>query len=182
MRALVKQEPVMNTLALQELFDSHHNTILQSAFKITGNLDDAEDVLQTVFMRLAKREDQMDLDRKSHGYFRRAAVNAALDVVRSRKSSRSIPLEVVEDGLEGNAGQRPDRHGSTEELRSWLRSALARLNPRAAEVFVLKFLEGYSNQEIADILGTTAGTIAVTIHRTRSRLQAEMQPFLGGKQ
>jgi RNA polymerase sigma factor (sigma-70 family) len=63
-----------------------------------------------------------------------------------------------------------------------LRSALARLNPKAAEVFVLKFLEGYSNQEIADILGTTAGTIAVTIHRTRSRLQAEMQPFLGGKQ
>jgi RNA polymerase sigma-70 factor (ECF subfamily) len=172
----------MNTLALQELFDCHHNTILQSAFKITGNLDDAEDVLQTVFVRLAKREDQVDLDRKSHSYFRRAAVNAALDVVRSRKFSRNIPLEVVEEGLEGNAGQRPDRLGSYVELRSWLRSALAQLNPKAAEVFVLKFIEGYSNQEIADILGTTAGTVAVTIHRTRSRLKAEMKPFLGGKQ
>ena len=182
MRALVNREPVMNTLALQELFDCHHNTILQSAFKITGNFDDAEDVLQTVFMRLAKREDQVDLDRESHSYFRRAAVNAALDVIRSRKLSRNIPLEVVAEGLEGSAGQRPDRLGFSLELRSWLRSALAHLNPKAAEVFVLKFLEGYSNQEIADILGTTAGTIAVTIHRTRSRLKTEMQPFLGGKQ
>lgn len=172
----------MNALALQELFDCHHDTVLQSAFKITGNLDDAEDVLQTVFVRLAKREDEVDLGRQSHSYFRRAAVNAALDIVRSRKVSRNIPLEVVEDGLEGSAEQRPDLLRSSGELQGWLRTALGRLNPRAAEVFVLKFIEGYSNQEIADILGTTAGTVAVTIHRTRSRLQAEIRSFLGGRQ
>jgi RNA polymerase sigma-70 factor (ECF subfamily) len=171
----------MDTLALRELYTCHHNTVLQSAYKITGNVDDAEDVLQTVFMRLAKRDDSTGLNEKSHSYFRRAAVNASLDVVRSKNRSRSIPLEVIEDGLEGHSHQRPDRLWSAEELSSWLRTAMAGLSTRAAEVFALKFLEGYTNQEIADILGTSPGTVAVTIHRTRKSLKAEIESFLGGK-
>jgi|TARA_Y100000310_G_scaffold320674_1_gene377354 RNA polymerase sigma-70 factor (ECF subfamily) len=65
------------------------------------------------------------------------------------------------------------------ELRDVLRTALSRIRPRAAEVFALRYFEGFDNQEIADMLGTTSGTIAVTLSRTRERLQEILRELEG---
>ena len=64
------------------------------------------------------------------------------------------------------------------EIRAWLRRALARLSPREAQMFILRFFEGKENPEIARLLDTTPGTVAVTLSRTRSRLEKEFR--LGG--
>jgi RNA polymerase sigma-70 factor (ECF subfamily) len=112
---------------------------------------------------------------------RRAAVNAALDVIRHRKTDRKVPLDLFQDNYFESDNPQPDRLYSESELRTWLRQALAKMNPRSAEIFALKHFEGYSNQEIAEILATSPSVIAVTLHRTRSRLQSEIQTFLGGR-
>jgi len=57
---------------------------------------------------------------------------------------------------------------------------LAELNPSAAEMFTLRYVEGYRVQEIAKLLRTSKGTVAVTLFRTRSRLRKSMRKFLGG--
>ena len=54
------------------------------------------------------------------------------------------------------------------------------LNPRIAEMFALRFFEGKENPEIARLLNTTPGTVAVTLSRTRDRLQKEYQAYMGG--
>ena len=59
------------------------------------------------------------------------------------------------------------------ELRDWLRQALARLNPRWAEMFVLRFVEDYSNREIAGMMKTSAAVVAVILHRTRALLKKD---------
>jgi len=56
---------------------------------------------------------------------------------------------------------------------------VARLSPRAAEIFSLRFFEGLDNVEIARTLDTTQATVAVTLHRTRERLFAEYRAFMG---
>ena len=61
-----------------------------------------------------------------------------------------------------------------------LRIAMARLNPRIAEMFTMRFFEGKDNPEIAKLMNTTPGTVAVTLSRTRDRLQKEYQAYLGG--
>ena len=61
------------------------------------------------------------------------------------------------------------------ELRDRVRAALADLNPRAAEIFILRYFEGYGNREIARLLNTSWSTIAVTLHRTRAKLQKELK-------
>jgi len=167
--------------AIGALFDQHHGLILQAAFRITGCEQDAEDVLQTIFMRLLNRPQLPDLQPSPRAYLHRAAVNAALDVVRTRKHDRTLPLGVLESLLEGNVAHRPDHQRSLAELRNWLRKAVAHLTPESAELFTLRFVEGYSNQEIAEMLGSTAGSIAVMLHRTRARLQQEIERMLGGK-
>lgn len=99
-------------------------------------------------------------------------------MIRRRIKDRRTPLDEkglrVEEQEDTPAG-RFDEH----ELVVWFRSALAKLNPRAAPVFVLRCIEGCSNQEVAELLQTSESTIAVTLHRTRSHLQEELKTFLG---
>jgi RNA polymerase sigma factor (sigma-70 family) len=113
-------------------------------------------------------------------FLHRSAVNAALDLVRGRQNIRNIPLDELEPVLAEPASRSPERAHLSTEIRDWLRGALARLNPRIAQMFALRFFEGKDNPEIARLLNTTPGTVAVTLSRTRDRLQKEYQAYMGG--
>ncbi len=162
---------------LEKIFREHHALVYRAAYRITGNTEDAEDVLQTVFLRLVRREDEAAAVGSVKAYLQRAAVNAALDLMRSRQRARSMPLEDVEPILPEDSSPSPDRLHHSAELRDWLRHTVARLSPMAAQVFALRFFEGKENPEIAEILGTSLGTVAVTLSRARDRVQAEFQAY-----
>jgi RNA polymerase sigma-70 factor (ECF subfamily) len=170
--------------ALAELFREHYDKVFRAAYRITGNAMDAEDVLQSVFLRLARRQEASPLGEEAAGYFYRSAVNAALDVVRARQRAGWAPLEETElprsaiATLTG-AEFEPERERRLKQLRKTLRLAVARLSPRAAEVFTLRYFEGLGNQEIARLLGSSQGVVAVLIHRTRYRLRKEITSLMG---
>jgi RNA polymerase sigma-70 factor (ECF subfamily) len=155
---------------VERLFQAHHRLVFRTAYRITGSATDAEDVLQTVFLRLMGRDGSATPLANCESYLRRAAINAALDVLRARRPGETLPLE----DSQPDPGQ-PDRR----ELRDCLRRSLASLNPEAAQVFALRFFEGYSNPEIARLLGISVVRVAVTVHRTRRRLQKELRSYMG---
>jgi len=159
---------------LGQIYRDHHKKVLNAAYRVTGNAQDAEDVLQTVFMRLVRREGGSPLSDSPGSYLHRAAINAALDIVRSRAASRTSPLEDVETSLSASANEAPDRIHDAEEIRDEIRKALAKMSPKSAEVFVLRYFEGYGNHEIARMLGASRSTINVILHRTRQRLREEI--------
>jgi RNA polymerase sigma-70 factor (ECF subfamily) len=161
------------------VFREHHSTVFRAAYRVTGNASDAEDVLQTVFMRLLRRSPDAETVGNMEGYLRRAAVNAALDLIRSRQAAPHVPLDDVAPLLSENASLAPDRLHRSAEIRHWLREAVTRLSPRAAEMFALRFFEDRDNPEIAQILGTTTATVAVTLSRTRDRIQQEFKSYMG---
>jgi RNA polymerase sigma-70 factor (ECF subfamily) len=162
---------------IEKAFLEHHEMVYRAAFRITGNASDAEDVLQTLFLRLIRREWVADRVLGWPAYLHRAAVNISLDIVRARV--RQVALGDSEDLLHEN---RPDPHReySAAELRKWFSHGLAELNPAWTEIFVLRYVEGYKVQEIASMLNSTKSTVAVTLFRTRSRLRKSMRKFLGG--
>jgi len=168
---------------VEKLFVEHHRRVFQAAYRITGSASDAEDVLQTVFLRLLRREEAggTGLSGTPGSYLHLAAVNGALDVVRARGTSKAAPLD--EGGLELAEVPRRGPEGRREdgEIREALRSALSRLSPRAAEMFVLRYLEGFTNLEIARMLGRPQAVVAVTLHRARRRLREELRHFTGGR-
>jgi len=157
------------------MFQAHHGLVFRTAYRITGNAADAEDVLQTVFLRMLRRDQASGALERQESYFRRAAINVSLDVVRTGKDSRSVPLDDVSPDDLSHARREPD----SRELRECLRRALARLNPREAEIFALRFFEDLSNQEIAKALGISQIHVAVILHRTRARLQKEVRSYQG---
>ena len=166
---------------LEAIFREHHGMVFRAAYRVTGNASDAEDVLQTVFLRLMRREAGAEAVENPAGYLRRAAVNAGLDLVRSRQKTPSVPLDEMAPVLPEDASQAPDRAHAAGEIRAWLRHAVGRLSPQAAEIFALRFFEDKKNPEIAEILGTTAATVAVTLSRTRDRLEQEYRQYMGAR-
>ena len=149
---------------LDSIFDAHHGLVFRTAYRITGNAADAEDVLQTVFLRLLRRG---SVDMASpESYLRRAAINVALDLVRSGRHRTDIPLEDV-PGL--SAEQEP------RELRLSLVRALARLSPREAEIFALRFFEDQTNKQIASLLNISQVHVAVILHRARTQIRSELK-------
>lgn len=165
--------------ALEALFREHHGAVYRAAYRITGNAMDAEDVLQTVFIRLLRREEQPDLSESAGSYLHRAAVNAALDLMRRRKRSRRVDLEEVGDDLVDTTDPGPERTQGSRELKTRLREAMSSLSPRQAEIFTLRYLEGMGNLEIAKMIGASQTSIAVLLHRARHRLQKELGSLQG---
>jgi RNA polymerase sigma-70 factor (ECF subfamily) len=110
-------------------------------------------------------------------YLRRAAINAALDVIRSRQADQTVPLPDEPSGLMQTEPTQTD----VCSLRQALTRAMAQLKPRPAEIFALRFLEGLSNHQIAQMLDISQVLVAVIVHRTRLQLRKELRPYLGDK-
>jgi RNA polymerase sigma-70 factor (ECF subfamily) len=157
---------------IERLYRDHHAMILRTAYRITRDLRDAEDVLHGLFARLLQDGGAAVPAEGAGPYLHRAAVNRSLDLLRQRR--RDLPVEAA--GTFDPAGPPPpDEVRRRRELGDRLRAAIARLSPRAAEIFVLRHVEGFSNAEIGRLLGISWSVVAVTLHRARRRLRKEFQ-------
>ena len=152
---------------IERIFERCHGLVFRTAYRITGNAADAEDVLQAVFLRLLRRDRHAEPLDNEESYLRRAAINASLDIVRARQQP-ALPFDDSPPGREDPG-----------ELRENLRRALSTLNRREAEIFALRFFEGYTNPEIARMLRMSQVHVAVLLHRTRKQLQKELRSYAG---
>ncbi len=164
---------------LASLFLDHYKGIFRVAYRITGSQSDAEDVLQTIFMRLTPGWATRDLSPNPRAFLYRAAMNASLDIVRRRNRANSVPLDIVDfDQSLKHSSPSPEDNFKDDELRDLLRQAVAKLEGRAAQAFVLRYYEGHDNARIAEMLGTSQMVVAVTLHRARTRLRKEIGNYL----
>lgn len=173
-----------STRELESLFREHHDRIFRAAYRITGSVVDAEDVLQTVFLRLSRRsvKETINLEPSPASYLHRAAVNASLDLMRQRGRTDSVSIDDVAPVLSANAKLNPETQRASNELRTKVRQAISKLGEKSAEMFVLKYFEGYGNNEIAEQMGTSAMVVGVLLHRARARVKKEIGDLLeGGK-
>jgi RNA polymerase sigma-70 factor, ECF subfamily len=153
---------------LEEAYRTYHVNVFRAAYQITGNAADAEDVLQTVFLRLWNREADASEVTNMRSYLYRSAINAALDLLRARQSDQTQPLE------EASAVSHT-RNDEDLILRAWLRAALSKLKPRHAEMFVLRYIQEFDNREIATLFNTSHAVVAITLFRIRKQLQRDYE-------
>ncbi|HEY1896185.1 MAG TPA: RNA polymerase sigma factor [Terracidiphilus sp.] len=161
---------------LSQLFAEHHRRVLLAAYRITGSMADAEDVAQTVFLRLGHGESlepKPDM-KNAASYLYRAAINGALDLLRRRKTAAAEPIEAAAAIASAAPGDSPEAEISSRQLAQLLRRAISELSPRAAEMFTLRYVEELGNREIAALMGTSQAVVAVTLHQSRSRLKKRL--------
>jgi RNA polymerase sigma-70 factor (ECF subfamily) len=172
--ATAQARDTAETPSLDALFEEHHQAVFRAAFRVTGSSEDAEDVLQAVFLKLAGRRLPPGLLESPGRYLHRTAVNAAIDLVRTRRPERSVPLDGTKAERVHDRKPRPDEESLARETKSRVRRALGQLSARSAEIFVLRYFEGYGNKEIARMVGTSESAVAVILHRARHRVRDEL--------
>lgn len=148
-----------------DAYERHYETVFRAALRVTGNPADAEDVLQTVFVRLLARGGDVEDVLQPAAYFRRAAVNAAVDVLRRRE----VHAESAVDDRALHVAQ------PQLLLKEQLRRAIAVLDSEDASLFLLRHVEGLSIEELAGMFELEKNNVSVRLHRIRHRLQAEME-------
>jgi len=154
---------------LEELFLEHCQMVHRTAYAITGHRQDAEDVLQSIFVKLLQRGLTPEVRQHPAQYLHRAAVNLSLNVLRTRKRRRLVGgIDTLEIPA---AGDTREEMRERDERHERLMEAISSLKPRALEILLLHYKHDYSDAQIAALLGTSRGTIAVALFRIRARLR-----------
>jgi RNA polymerase sigma-70 factor (ECF subfamily) len=166
------------TKGLSQLFGEHHRRVLLAAYRVTGSMADAEDVAQSVFLRLAASGAP---PMNASSYLYRAALNGALDLLRRRATASAEAIEEAADLALTGTRNSPEGMASNQQLGDMLRVAIGELAPRAAEMFTMRYLEERDNREIATLMGTSQAVVAVTLHHARSRLKKRLTELERGK-
>lgn len=160
--------------ALEDVFRQHAPMVYRTARAITGSTDEAEDIVQTVFLRLLKGDYAANLRANLKGYLYRAAVNLSLDTLRARRRRAFIrDLDRVEAAAPAAT--------SFDDVAQWLDRALAHLDPSSLEILTLRYVHDYSDGEIARLLGTSRGAIALRLFRLRRRLKTLLRSTTPGE-
>jgi RNA polymerase sigma-70 factor (ECF subfamily) len=171
---VAEANPASDMAGLAELYELHHRRVYCICLRMLGNPSDAEDLTQEVFLQLHRKLASFRGESQFTTWLHRLTVNQVLMHFRKR-SVRSelttddgeMPDSVDPDTINPEAMPIVDRIG--------LENAIAQLPTGYRTVFVLHDVEGYEHEEIAKILGCSAGTSKSQLHKARMKLRRLLQ-------
>jgi RNA polymerase sigma-70 factor (ECF subfamily) len=169
--------------AFRALVERHGRAVFRLAFRMTGNEQDAEDVVQEAFLKAYRRIGQFE-DRAAFGsWLHRIAANCAYDVLRARARKREDatgPDGSGPDPLDAFAAETPsaDRAVLSGQISRRLKAALARLSPQERAAFTLRHFEERPIREIGELLGLDEGAAKHSVFRAVRKLREALSPFV----
>ena len=169
--------------AFRVLVERHSRPLFRLAFRMTGNEQDAEDIVQETFLRAYRRIGKFD-ERASFGtWLYRITVNCSLDLVRARKrrSEQSGPANPEMDDLMQSlpsSGATPDRMAMSGEARQRIAEAMEELSASERTAFVLRHFEGMCIDEVSRVLGCRPGAARHCVFRAVQKLRRALEPLV----
>ena len=179
--ALIRQVQAGDRDAFRVLVERHSQAIFRTAFRITGNESDAEEIVQETFLRAYKSIGRFESRSTVSTWLTRIAINCSLDLKNQRKPSQ--PLTGVDaDGEEmelqiASNSPSPERHVLSDEVRERVAGAMGQLTTAERTAFVLRHFEGRSVEEISNVLDIKAGAAKNTIFRAVQKLRQALEPL-----
>jgi RNA polymerase sigma-70 factor (ECF subfamily) len=153
----------------QEIVSRDGPAVWRSAYRYVGNRADADECFQEALLAAWEFSRRQQVQNWRALLIRLAAARA-IDRLRRRRH-QATPREVPDWNSLPDQSPSPDQSAEDAELSERLRTALALIPPRQAEVFCLHCLEGFSYQEVAGQLAITVDAVGVLLHRARNRLR-----------
>ena len=149
----------------REFVRSRGRALLQSAYLLTGNLADAEDLVQSALAKTFQAWNRIEDHKALDGYVRRAIVNTHISWWRRRRVDEYPTDEIPDQPAADTSGNR--------ELHDTLQRAIDRLPQRMRAAVVLRYFEDMSEAEVADVLGVSQGTVKSTVSRAVAKLRTD---------
>ena len=181
--SVVAQAQAGDREAFRLLVERYSRSVFRLAYRMTGNEQDAKDVVQETFLRVYRRLNRFEARAQFATWLHRIGVNCALDVMRLRRrheenretGSAEGPEPILEVAAESPAA---DRLVFSAEVQQKVGAAMARLSSTERAAFVLRHFEGRSIEEISRALGLRAGATKNSIFRAVAKLRRELEALV----
>jgi len=185
---LVRRAARGDNAATDALFARHNRALYQTALRVLGNPEDAEDALQEGLLSAYRNLPRFEGRSQFSTWLTRIVINAALMRLRSRRARPAVSLENWSDDDHNNVppeerfaadGPSPEEVASGHELRDLLEENLGELSPLLRSAFLLREGQGLSTSEAAKKLGVSENTLKARLWRARQQLAERLAPALG---
>jgi RNA polymerase sigma-70 factor (ECF subfamily) len=152
--------------AFELLMRQHERLVLATALRLTGNMEDAQDISQEVFLRLYKNLNKVQAANALPAWLYRVTVNACHDLRRRKPASSPVEMaaELVASGMD------PQTSLTQAERRRVLEMSLRILPEKERAALVLRDLEGLSTEEVARALGSSEATVRSQVSKARAKV------------
>ena len=173
-----------NSEAFRSLVEQHSRAVYRLAHRMTGNPEDAEDVVQETFLRAYKQLGRFESRANFGTWLHRIAVNCSIDLIRSRPHREAghdaTDLELFAAAPTGDApaAATPERLMLSTEVQDRIASAMTSLSRMERAAFVLRHFEGQSIDEIGRVLGLKANAAKHSIFRAVKKMRVALEPFV----
>lgn len=170
--------------AFEEIVSRYESKVFNLAMRFTRNQEDAEEVLQDVFTTIYKKLAGFEGKSAFSSWLYRIIVNAAFMKLRKRKQNSTVSLEDLAPAVkqycierEGVIESRSDTITINKELRDRVQGAIDRLPEQYRAVFVLRDVDGLTNQEVSEILDLSIPAVKSRLHRSRLMLRRKLRHY-----
>jgi RNA polymerase sigma-70 factor (ECF subfamily) len=167
-----------------DLVAEHQDMVVNTCYRFVFNREDAEDLAQEVFVEVYRSLEKFREESKLSTWIYRIAVSKSLDHLRRQKRKkrfsslkRIIGIDDPADSIPAADHDNPADILAGNERLMTLQEALDSLPDNQKTAFLLSKYDGYSNQEIADILQTTIPAVESLIHRAKKNLQSRLEHY-----
>jgi RNA polymerase sigma-70 factor (ECF subfamily) len=162
--------------AFEAVMRRHERLVLLTALRLLGNLADAQDASQEVFLKLYRNLAKVEASENVSGWLYRVTVNVCHDLRRKRPAAG--PVEDAADVASRDAN--PERSTVEEERRRVLEMSLRRLPEKERAALVLRDLEGLTTDEVARVLGSSEATVRSQISKARVKVKDFVERYFRG--
>jgi RNA polymerase sigma-70 factor (sigma-E family) len=167
---LATRAPGIDDPAFRDYVRSRSRALLRTAYLLTGNVADAEDLVQSALAKTYLAWDRIQDRSALDGYVRRAIVNTHISWWRRRRLEEYPTDEIPEQAVVD--------HPVSSDLQESLRRAIDRLPQRMRAAVMLRYYDDMTEAEVAEVLGISLGTVKSTVSRAMAKLRidADLQP------
>lgn len=173
---LIRDASAGERAAFDELVRLKRERVVRTAYQVTGDLDDALDVAQSVFMKLWQGLDRYDSSRRFDTWLYRVTVNAAIDFIRGHGPKGTIqPLPDDPTDLVMESGPGMEARLDLAALQQAFSRLAGALAPKQRAAFVLREIEGLDTAEVARVMGVAESTVRNHLFQARKTLKAGLE-------
>src|SRR5918912_236926 len=166
--------------AFRTLVERHSRSVFRLAYRMTGNEQDAEDVVQEAFLRAYKQLGRFESRANFGTWLYRIVANCSVDLMRAKQSRHDITRsESLDEAIElpSHDAPGPERLAQSAEIQQRVRDALGALSPLERAAFTLRHHEGRSIDEIGSTLGLGTSAAKHSVFRAVEKLRIALQPI-----
>lgn len=165
------RNPDQKSYGFYLLVMQYQKRLLRYVMRMVGNKEDAEDIIQEVFIRIFEKIDQVQQDAKLHFWIMKVTNNTTLMFLRRQKLRRVFQLDYSASRMQTTPASSDSRQFSPEQIQHKFHNALLQLAPQQRAIFNLKYFEEMQYEQIAEVMKLATGTCKAAYHKSVRKIE-----------